>query len=1247
MKKMLIFIGLTAMIGLSAQNLVRNPEFNGSDGWSPVTWSKVYGTMQVENNAMVLTNNSLEQYTMAQQGIKLSPETEYTISFRVKGENIVTNGKKGVGAFVMILNQGEFVFKGSPAGIWQGVSGSFDWKTCTLTFKTGKNIKGWSTLYLVLLNSTGKAFFSHLKLEEKKAAVAEKADPPSAQTRNLMRNPEFNGSDGWSPVTWSKVYGTMQVENNAMVLTNNSLEQYTMAQQGIKLSPETEYTISFRVKGENIVTNGKKGVGAFVMILNQGEFVFKGSPAGIWQGVSGSFDWKTCTLTFKTGKNIKGWSTLYLVLQHSTGKAFFSRISLTETAKTRPQTVSRAELLPVCWQQGICNLTEGMPGQLFACLYTAPRKNVEYTLELDLPPGVELCGASPWHWKKAAADGKDPITVSRTKKKSDCLTYRVKLSPEFTADLSPSSLVWSNYYRLYLQTRGAAQGGTAEFRFLADGKPLIPPQKLQIKVQPAPVFPETPLQKFRLMICYLHSASAPDAAIRNAYLQYWQKLAKRPATFLPFRFNEMTPDVRKTVSGNFELICFVAAKYTTPFGYFADWKKKNGIPVPPVVTADGRELEWACPSYAVRRGTPMWEDYTVQLLQKLLRHAPDARQIVWDFEPGAMNFCFCAECRKNFSESIGVKEVMTLSEIRRKHAAAWFQFRVKQNAEIIGNFAEICRRKFPGYTVALCTDPLHSTPPVVQEWCGVDVRMFDRGTFDLFMNMPYYQGVRWYDDLAFNQKQLKTPNFPLIDPSENMEMFYKRYTPDGVVMNMVAAAALGAKGIGFWPGDNFDGNYLRAVAAGCAMIAPYESYYAGGQCDSTVRVEPVNTFQFQVEDGGRKVRTTLPDFAPYLRFTVHKQGDSRLVTVFNYHSTETLLARISLPELTPNKGWQAGGKAGKLTDVNAAEGFLAEIPAGTVRQFEVTRNEIRTPVLLNAAELEKKLADFRSRSNAFGKFRNQQDGKAFAGWGVLPDSSSPMLKLAYGNRSIYLDPNRNGVISGCRIDDLEDILADTSRGFLDELKLYGFDGTLLFDVQDVKIIDGKPSVRMTAVVPASENADMDSVSPAGMQVEKTVSLENDGKTIRSVYILKNPADSARAVRSGFRLRNFPRLGASWNTGKALSSFWRIELDGTAGKFVFRNPANADNLILTSGAAVPGRLSGAVFPQRCSGGSARLCAEYDGQEMQMAMELLPRGESAGFLCWWGRNSASTLEPLTTEKILRPGESRTITSVINIP
>ena len=59
------------------------------------------------------------------------------------------------------------------------------------------------------------------------------------------------------------------------------------------------------------------------------------------------------------------------------------------------------------------------------------------------------------------------------------------------------------------------------------------------------------------------------------------------------------------------------------------------------------------------------------------------------------------------------------------------------------------------------------------------IRLKAHANYDLFMNMPYYQGARWYDDLQFNQTSLKTPNYPLIDPTENMEMFYTRESVSG------------------------------------------------------------------------------------------------------------------------------------------------------------------------------------------------------------------------------------------------------------------------------------------------------------------------------------------------------------------------------------------------------------------------------------------------------------------------------------
>lgn len=112
------------------------------------------------------------------------------------------------------------------------------------------------------------------------------------------------------------------------------------------------------------------------------------------------------------------------------------------------------------------------------------------------------------------------------------------------------------------------------------------------------------------------------------------------------------------------------------------------------------------PPHAMRKGTPFWENYVSELIQKKLNELPQAVRIVWDIEPGAKDYCYCAVCRKNFSGSVSSGKTLTAEEIRRNHAAEWFRFRVKQNAEIIKRFAELCRRKFPGKELVLCTDPL-------------------------------------------------------------------------------------------------------------------------------------------------------------------------------------------------------------------------------------------------------------------------------------------------------------------------------------------------------------------------------------------------------------------------------------------------------------------------------------------------------------------------------------------------------------
>lgn len=72
--------------------------------------------------------------------------------------------------------------------------------------------------------------------------------------------------------------------------------------------------------------------------------------------------------------------------------------------------------------------------------------------------------------------------------------------------------------------------------------------------------------------------------------------------------------------------------------------------------------------------------------------------------------------------------------------------------------------------------------------------------------------------MKLNIFTLEKPCFPFIDPSENMAMYYSRYTPETVKQNILIVAALGGYGIGFWPNDIFDGRYLEAIKEDTVLL---------------------------------------------------------------------------------------------------------------------------------------------------------------------------------------------------------------------------------------------------------------------------------------------------------------------------------------------------------------------------------------------------------------------------------------------
>ncbi|MDD5728527.1 MAG: carbohydrate binding domain-containing protein, partial [Victivallales bacterium] len=718
--------------------------------------------------------------------------------------------------------------------------------------------------------------------------------------QNLVQNGDFKaGEKFWKRAPGSKNRGTVEVRDGVVEIMQTERSQRTVFETEVVLKPKTTYTVSFQIKCAGMKTDGKPRNGAHLSITYKGKQILELSPGGRWTSASGTFDWKSCSITFKTHAR-EGSFKLYLGVRGGVGKAFFTNVIIEEQKPV--EAAMSLELQPLVWQENIFYLAAGFPGCINLAIRAIPPQE-PLSMTLDLPKGIALVGASPWRENPDYKTGRilaDSFTVSPSRSK-DHSKYTVAVNPDFASSLKPDSVSWMNNYRLYLIAEESSVGGAASLTISVGGKTLIKEKSFQLQVLPELKMPKTKLTDFRLLIASLYSLNAPTEAIRNAYLNFWLGLVERPITFPPYNFSSYPEELRNKVTKRFDTWCGIGSKKCTPFGHFATWEKKKGVSYAKVVFANGKKGRTFCPSFMEDASNPVWNEYLRNLVTDRLRGIRKNSPIQWNFEPGAKDYCFCEVCRKKFSDSINAGKTLTADEIIRSHARQWFSFRVRQHARIMKVFSQIIRKYFPGHPVALCTDPLAIKAPHVAEWCGVDIRMVDNGEFDMFKNMLFHEGVNWYDELVFNLKSVKTPQFMSIDPSEPSGMFYKRFTPEGVFMNIVAAAALGTPAISFSPYDNFDGRYLHTIADASGLIAKVQDCYATEKrCDSIARVTPENVIKMEITDGTLRRTVNFPDFDSSLRHTIHRNGNRIIATIFNYNSGNALLARLAFPELEKN-----------------------------------------------------------------------------------------------------------------------------------------------------------------------------------------------------------------------------------------------------------------------------------------------------------------------------------------------------------
>ena len=1066
-------------------------------------------------------------------------------------------------------------------------------------------------------------------------------------TENIVTNGNFaKGMRSWTVGTWMKNRGTVKTEKSALIITNTSENQRTVVYTQVKLKPKTKYIISFQIKGD-IKDSGNKKHGARFELSTSKKHLMGGSPAGRWQSIRGKFDWKNCVFKFRT-KAEDEKAKLFLILQHCIGTVSFANIKIeNEIART-----GSMRLIPQIWQNNLLNIPQGFPAVFLCDVQADPKSAENFFFEVDLPKGIDCIGASPWHFYDYS--GNFEIISDKIKriksKKAGYNTFRIKVFDKYANSLRPDRVTWENHYRIYLQSASKHPGGECRIRFYGGNKEIIKEQSFRINVlAPLPQV-TSKLDRFKFFITYLESLSAPSQKISDAYTDFWLSLAKRPKTATVFAFYHYPEHLKKKILDNFETTVFFGSTPVIPLGNYCKWEKDSSVSLPKMVNYSGKEMPWPCPEEAMRYESPIWHSYLPALVKKYLAARQADSPLMWNFEPTASNFCFCKRCRAAFSKYIKKDEVLSATNIRKKHMNQWLRFRVAQHGKIANNYARAIKKYFPNNQPLLCTDPQHvANPEGFKDWCGVDCRLNDKGNFGRFMNMFYSEGVFWFDEVEHNHKLLKTPQIPLMDPTEKMEVYYVRYTPAGITMNMVAAAAIGVKGIGFWPGDNFDGSYLHAIVNAVNLIAPNEDCYKGRECSSEVKLNSLNTTTVKIQDGRLKKNIVLPDFAQTMRYRLHESNGNYLLTVFNYDKSLPMFLKAKMLHLQGND-WNivCCNNTKMLEDKTPGTGFVFKVPAYSVRLYKITRQKVKSAGIISKRKILNELAKFQRLNKECVSFKAKKKGKAYAGWGILKDKNVPLIKLAVGIRSVYLDPSRNAAITGCFIDSLEDILYQPKdRGMLDELNIYKNFENLKYNIEELNIKDGVPYVVLTARVPHPDTAEPDPTAPAGICIKKRVSLENNGSLIRSTYKLTNPKNITRKIITGARIRHYPRLGASWNTGKVLNSFWTLQINAKPKNILFRTTGNADNVVLKASVkTMPGGIKKQkILPERYTGGAAILCAENGRQKIKLSFEMLPYNTTAGFMFWWG-SGASTVEPLTIEKSLNPGESMNFSSTIKI-
>jgi hypothetical protein len=1004
----------------------------------------------------------------------------------------------------------------------------------------------------------------------------------SAMAQDLLKNGDFeNGLSGWEISgkalfdTQNKISGTQ-----ALKIDKSAGKGFDEIYQFISLKPDTEYELSYYVKGQDITKTVEQanvyGVSCTLAAGNRRAY----GCDGLWKYDNGTFDWRKVVVRFNSNDFKSDTLRVGIQFPNAKGIAWIDAFSISESQKE----AYRITLFPIKYlDTSPYSIAENLVGTIF--LNSAPENSgkkysgknyssgTTAVMIFEMPEFVRLAGVTDRMILKNQ-QGEYTQTAypfAECKIERDGQTYR---RYTITFDQRMLSLLGARWYyhKIFLlpEAESAGKKGVLAWSFKI-GEDRQAEEKCAIEITPAIVHHAAACRRFRLDIGYSAVDNSPFTELRPIMSSFWKNLSVSPASQLDMG-GGVNPDYAQklVVIGDDTMLDF-------PFGREAT--KAYRLKAPANIDVQGRKDQ--TPSwYKLEDPERIYENYLRASIREALKKYPRIAAFKWDYEPTRGGYD--EEGRSRFAKSLQLAKTPSIDEIQCDYRAEWSKYTYELNAKFIAKVAQIFKEEAPDREFILTTAELRSSGSHLSRWCDVDIRLVDNDpNIDTIEGMPYHTGSEFFDDIDFNTKNIKKPMTFAQDPSERIWSYFQKYTPDRVRQNIVAVAALGGKGVCHWPDDSMKAEYYKAFADAYAIISMYENvYFDGKRVDDDFTLTPQNVISMEIAGDRGKVKLDFPDFKSSTRMAVHEFKGDFYFTIFNYNEAEPVILEVS-----------GHGKT-----------FLAEIPPAGVEVIESAKLE-------DQASVRRRLAEFKSK-NSHAAVQELHQGNLSAAW-ALGSDNSPVFQLSNGQ--VFVDINACGEceLVGLRGKNGGDLFLGGAGA-----RIIFYDPNqppLAFRMEDMQIDKDSVSASFSATVPAYEGAIPEQNPLQAMKIIRKFTLKD--KQLEVMLSFYNPTQ--HDMRLGFRVWNFPQLGAR---------FGRKNLSTLIGNNRINTKDAENHIFLKTEMDIP--LGQKALRKHWDGGGIFSSASDGSLKDELA--VLPSSKFVGIYVW---NSQGVV-PLQTIELLSP-------------